>query len=53
MWCDHTKNPTTAIPTLLHATALYPKMFLRLKHVIVSLITPIPGMIMMYTAGCE
>ena len=53
MWWPHTRKPITAMPTLLQATALYPKMFLRLKQVMTSLITPIPGRIMMYTAGCE
>ena len=41
------------MPTLDRATNLYPKMRLREKQVISSLITPIDGRIMMYTAGCE
>ena len=51
MWCAQIRNPTTAMPMLDHATALYPKMFFRLKQVSISLTTPIPGTIMMYTAG--
>ena len=38
---------------LAQPTQAYPKIRLREKQVITSLITPIPGKIMMYTAGCE
>ena len=39
--------------TELKATAVYPKTRLRAKVEITSEMTPIPGKIMMYTAGCE
>ena len=35
------------------ATNSYPNTRLREKQVMISLITPMPGRIMMYTAGCE
>src|SRR5215470_18396222 len=53
MWWPHTMKLITAIERLENATKLYPKIFFREKAVISSLITPIPGRIMMYTAGCE
>src|ERR1700734_2314998 len=52
-WCPHTRNPSTAIATLENATKLYPKIALREKHAMISLMTAMPGRIMMYTAGCE
>jgi hypothetical protein len=42
-----------AMATLENATNLYPKTGLREKVETNSLITPMPGKIMMYTAGCE
>ena len=46
-WCPQTRNPMTAIPMLEAATKLYPKMPLREKQGTSSLITPMPGRIMM------
>ena len=43
----------TAIPMLEAATKEYPNTALREKQETSSLITPMPGRIMMYTAGCE
>ena len=53
MWWPQTRNPSTAMARLETAMKLYPKMLLREKQVTTSLITPMPGRIMMYTAGCE
>src|SRR5215472_8824973 len=47
MWCAQTTNPNTAIARLEKATKVYPKMRLREKQGMSSLITPIPGRIMM------
>ena len=47
IWCAQTRNPNTAIAILEKAMALYPKMRLRAKHGMISLITPNPGRIMM------
>src|SRR5437588_6438798 len=43
MWCAQTRNPKTPMATLENAIALYPKMRLREKHGMTSLITPKPG----------
>jgi len=43
MWWPQTRKPNTAIAMLEKATNRYPKMFLREKVVISSLITPIEG----------
>ena len=53
MWWPHTTKLMIAMAKLENATKLYPKIFLREKAVINSLITPMLGRIMMYTAGCE
>ena len=53
MWCAQTRKPMTAMAMLDSATNLYPKTRLREKQVMSSLITPMDGRIMMYTAGCE
>ena len=46
-------KPITAMPMLEAAMKSYPKIGLRAKVGMISLITPIAGRIMMYTAGCE
>src|SRR5437016_38136 len=53
MWWPHTRNPSAAMARLAKATNSYPKTFLREKAATTSLMTPIAGRIMMYTAGCE
>jgi len=53
MWWPHTRNPRSAMPTLEYAMALYPKIGLRLNTGMISVTMPMPGRIMMYTAGCE
>src|SRR5713101_5102023 len=47
MWCAHTTKPKTAMARLENATKLYPKIRLREKQGMSSLMTPIPGRIMM------
>ena len=47
MWCDQTMKPKTAMARLEKATNLYPKIGLREKVEISSLMIPIPGKIMM------
>src|SRR5271156_4643593 len=53
MWWPQTRKLMIAIARLENATKVYPKIRFRENAVINSLITPIPGRIMMYTAGCE
>src|SRR5258708_22128759 len=47
MWCPQTRKPITAIPMLDAATKEYPNTAFREKQLTSSLITPIPGRIMM------
>ena len=47
MWCPQTKKPRMAMAMLANAMKRYPKIRLREKHVINSLMTPNPGRIMM------
>ena len=53
IWCAQTKKPKSAIATDENATAVYPNTRFRLNVLITSEITPMPGRIMMYTAGWE
>src|SRR5512140_74522 len=53
IWCAQTRNPITAMAMLDIATKLYPNTRLREKQVTISLMMPMDGKIMMYTAGCE
>jgi len=51
MWCPHTKNEITAMAMELMAMKRYPKMCRWEKAATSSLMTPMAGRIMMYTAG--
>jgi hypothetical protein len=51
MWCPHVSIPTSAMPSVERAMALYEKVFLCENVGTISLITPIAGSTMMYTAG--
>jgi hypothetical protein len=53
IWCPQTKYPTLAIAIADSMIATYPKTDLFEKTGITSLMTPIAGRIMIYTAGCE
>ena len=53
MWCAQTENPSAPIPAVAKMNALYPKSGFRLKTGRTSLITPMAGRTMTYTAGCE
>src|SRR6266571_739705 len=53
MWCAQTRNPTNPMLNIAIAIALYPKIGLRDIFGMTSLITPIAGSTMMYTAGWE
>src|SRR3990170_2674997 len=53
MWWAHTRKPTNPMPKSATAIDLYPKIGLCAIFGITSLIAPIAGRTMMYTAGCE
>ena len=53
MWCAHTEKPRAPMPTVANTKALYPNSGLREKTGSTSLMIPIAGRTMMYTAGCE
>ena len=47
MWCAQTRKPSTAMAIEASATNSYPNTRLREKQVMTSLMTPMPGRIMM------
>src|ERR1051325_8553331 len=53
MWWPQTMKLSSASEMLEYAMARYPKMVLREKVGMISLMIARPGKIMMYTAGCE
>ena len=53
MWWPQTRKPSTAIAMLDERDEFVAEDGLREKQVTISLTTPMPGRIMMYTAGCE
>src|SRR6056297_3141641 len=53
MWCPQTRKTINAIASEECAIAQYPKIVFLENVEITSDITPKPGTIIMYTAGCE
>ena len=53
MWWPHTRKLKIAMAIELKAMKRKPKMWRWLWTAMISLMMPMPGRIMMYTAGCE